>query len=39
MLMLLSALPAAAQFYTDGEDPSAIRWCSRVTQNYGLIYP
>ena len=39
MLMLLSALPAAAQFYTDGEDPAAVRWWSRETQNYRLIYP
>ena len=36
MLMLLSALPAAAQFYTDGEDPAAVRWWSRETQNYRL---
>ena len=38
---LLSAwgIPAAAQFYTMGEDPGGLRWSSVETPTYRVIYP
>ena len=39
VLLCLSALCARAQFYTNGSDPSNIRWYSTETPYYKLIYP
>lgn len=38
-LLCLSALCARAQFYTNGSDPSYIRWYTTETPYYKLIYP
>jgi len=36
---LLTALPAAAQFHTMGDDPGGLRWNSIETPTYRVIYP
>lgn len=36
---LLSALPAAAQFYTAGNESVWIRWRQITTQDYKVVYP
>ena len=36
---LLTALPAAAQFHTMGDDPGSVRWNSIETPTYRVIYP
>ena len=36
---LLTALPAAAQFHTLGDDPGGVRWNSIETPTYRVIYP
>ena len=36
---LLAALPAAAQFYTDGNEPAGVRWMQLQTQDYKVVYP
>ena len=38
-LMLLLALPAAAQFYTKGGEPAGVRWWQITTPSYRVIYP
>lgn len=37
--LLVAALPAAAQFYTMGEDPGGLRWNSIETPTYRVVYP
>ena len=37
--LLAIAMPASAQFYTDGIDPGWLKWYSMDTQNYRFIYP
>lgn len=37
--LLLSILPASAQFYTTGADPAAVRWYHFHTRNYDIIFP
>ena len=36
---LLSVVPAAAQFYNDGNEPAGVRWRQIKTQDYKLIFP
>lgn len=36
---LAVALPASAQFYTPGEDPSSLKWNYVETNNFRVIYP
>ena len=38
-IILLAALSAKAQFYTQGSDPSCIKWYSTETPFYKIIYP
>ena len=37
--LCLAALPAAAQFYTQGNEPAGVRWQQIRTQDYKVIYP
>lgn len=39
LAVLLNALPAAAQFYVDGNEPAAVRWYRIDTPDYKVIYP
>lgn len=39
MCLLLIAVPAGAQFYTDGSEPARLRWYYMDTENYRFIYP
>lgn len=39
MTALLTAFPAAAQFYTLGSEPASVRWEYIETPTYRLIYP
>ena len=39
LTVLCAALPAAAQFYTLGEDPGGLRWSSIETPTYRVVYP
>ena len=39
LTVLLSVVPAAAQFYTAGNEPAGVRWRQITTQDYKLIYP
>lgn len=38
-LILLAALSAKAQFYTNGSDPACLKWYSTETPNYKIIFP
>lgn len=38
-LVLLASLAARAQFYTNGSDPSYLKWYSTETPYYKIIYP
>lgn len=38
-VLLAFAVPASAQFYTPGEDPSSLRWNYIETDNFRVIYP
>ena len=38
-VLLGSAAPVSAQFFTLGEDPGGLRWSSIQTPNYRLVYP
>ena len=37
--VILTALPAAAQFYTQGNEPAKVRWMQIRTADYKLVYP
>lgn len=37
--LCLAALPAAAQFYTQGNEPAGVRWQQVSTADYKVIYP
>ncbi len=37
--LLMGLLPCSAQFYSDGTEPARLRWYSRETAHYRLIYP
>ena len=39
LILLGSAVPVRAQFYTLGADPGGLRWSSVQTPTYELIYP
>ncbi len=39
LLLLGTALPLSAQFYTQGADPGALRWNSIDTPTWRVIYP
>ncbi len=39
LLTLLSVLPAAAQFFSDGNEPAGTRWREISTPDYRVIYP
>lgn len=39
LVLLLPALPLKAQFFSNGDDPSYIRWQTIETPHYQLIYP
>lgn len=39
VIILFAALNARAQFYTQGSDPSCIKWYSTETPFYKIIYP
>ena len=36
---LLAGLPAAAQFYSLGSEPSSVKWNCIETPTYRVIYP
>ena len=38
-ILLLATLSVRAQFYTQGSDPSYIKWYSTETPFYKIIYP
>ena len=37
--VFLAALPAAAQFYTQGNEPAGVRWSQIRTKDYKVVYP
>ncbi len=37
--ILLSTSDVMAQFFTTGENPGRVKWCSIKTENYKIIYP
>ncbi len=37
--LLLTAIPASAQFYVTGDDPGKAKWYSIETDNFKVIYP
>ena len=39
LAILLSALPAAAQFYSQGSEPAGTRWRQITTPDYKVIFP
>lgn len=39
LTVLLSAFPAAAQFYNDGNEPAGVRWRQITTPDYKVIFP
>lgn len=39
VLLLLLALPATAQFYTQGSEPAGLRWRQITTPDYRVVYP
>ncbi len=39
LALLLSALPASAQFYSQGSEPAGVRWWQITTPDYRVIYP
>ena len=39
LTLLLTALPAAAQFYSPGNEPVWVRWRQIKTQDYKVVYP
>ena len=38
-LLLLLALPAAAQFYSQGSEPAGVRWRQITTPDYRVLFP
>jgi hypothetical protein len=38
-LLLWGAVPATAQYYTSGEDPSWIKWRQLQSRHFNIIYP
>ena len=37
--LLLMAVPARAQFYSDGCEPARLKWYSMDTEHYRFIFP
>lgn len=38
-ILLISAIPSSAQFYTFGNDPGRLKWYKAETPHYKIIYP
>ncbi|MBO4570682.1 MAG: hypothetical protein J5699_01990, partial [Bacteroidales bacterium] len=39
MLLLAVTIPAGAQFYNFGTDPSRVRWSQIRTPDFKIVYP
>ena len=39
LALLVAGLPAAAQFYSDGNEPVSVRWWQITMPDYRVIYP